>query len=60
MGKLLLGVAGAMVLSCPPAYCQEDATEALRKEVQAMRDEYESRIKKLESRIAELERLSEK
>ena len=56
MGKSIPGIAGAVFLSSLPAFSQEeDATGALRKEIQAMRQEYESRIQKLESRIAELE-----
>ena len=55
MAKPIPCLAGAMLLSSVPAFSQDDATEALRKEVQAMRQEYETRIQKLESRIAELE-----
>ena len=42
-------------MSSLPAFSQDDATEALRKEIQAMRQEYEARIQKLEARIDELE-----
>jgi maltoporin len=55
MAKPIPCLAGAMLLSSLPAFSQDDATEALRKEIQAMRQEYETRIQKLESRIAELE-----
>jgi maltoporin len=55
MAKPIPCLAGVMLLSAVPAFSQDDATEALRKEIQAMRQEYETRIQKLESRIVELE-----
>ncbi|MCW1922037.1 carbohydrate porin [Luteolibacter arcticus] len=55
MAKRISCLTGAMLISALPALSQDDATEALRKEIQAMRQEYEARIQKLESRIEELE-----